>query len=174
MALVELRLSSDHVPGAVDGRLPGRFRGLLYVSRGEAGQVLLGRDGVVAELSESVSCDFFFNVEQRAGWDLERLLKGAEKIVREFGPQLQDFDLAPQHSVYKALSDRAKSSGAHFGRSPKSWNGERFWCPVEAVVNDEADSNRPGVETEGLGFWVRDGMDDLPFICTFGEGYSGN
>lgn len=106
--------------------------------------------------------------------DLERLLKGAEKIVRKLGPQLQDIDLAPQYSVYKALADRAKSNGARFGRSPKSWDGERFWYPVKDVVNDEADSNRPGVETEGLGFWVRDGMDDLPFVCTLGEGYSGN
>lgn len=92
--------------------------------------------------------------------DLERLQKGAEEIVRAFGPQLRNFNIASQYSVYQALAERARSIGARFGRSPASWRGERFWCPIGAVVHGEADSCKPGAETEGLGYWIQVGMGD--------------
>ena len=88
--------------------------------------------------------------------DYERkLLIPIDEMVRKIGPKLQHCQIAPPHSLHRALMYRAESLGA---RTDSGGCGalrfRRFWRPVTVEQKEQ-----PG---ESLGYWVRQGVEDTP------------
>jgi hypothetical protein len=95
----------------------------------------------------------------------ELLVPMDDMMRKKIGPKLQDCQIALPCRLYYALYDRARSAGARVQRSaPGSLHWEQFWrsVPVEQ-----------GGKSQNEGYWVRNGLDDMPFTCTLGTGMPG-
>ncbi|KAL8790423.1 MAG: hypothetical protein Q9213_000575 [Squamulea squamosa] len=82
-----------------------------------------------------------------------RLLEPADALVRSLEPQLRDFQIAPNASLYRALARRAMQNGAiseKGGTGATAW--KRFWRTAAVA----------GWPPDHVGYWVRQGKDDTP------------
>lgn len=87
--------------------------------------------------------------------DEQQLLGPMDELVRKLGAQLQECQIAPPYSLYRALVSKAKGRGARIENSrPGIVSWQRFWRPV-AVEHGEQSGDH-------LGYWVRVGTDDSP------------
>lgn len=86
-----------------------------------------------------------------------KLLGPIDEMVIRLGPKLQQCQIAPQYSLYKALKGRAESAGAciEAGGGHGSLRWERFWHPIKMESNQQYVDNTRG-------YWVRQGQYDTP------------